>query len=75
MFLTMSSSAVGSSTSALVQTQLAALQTRDQISTKVAVKAMDAQRAQGDAAIALLESAVQTAESVNARPGRLDVMA
>lgn len=46
-----------------------------QIATKVAVKAQDAQKAEGEAVIALLESAAASAEQsrVEGRGGTIDV--
>jgi len=50
-------SSITSASLGLSQAQLA-----QQVSTRVAVKTLDAARAQGDAAIALLQAASQTAD-------------
>ena len=50
----------------LVQGQLAALELRQNINVGVAKKTLDHARMQGDAALALLDSAVQVAQGVEA---------
>ena len=48
----------------------------DQVSVRVARKALDAQQQQGDAAVQMLDAAAQLARDLNQRePGRLDVVA
>jgi len=48
---------------------------QSQVSIAVARKAMDTQKQQGDAAIALLQAAAETAQSTNAYGGRMDLKA
>jgi hypothetical protein len=75
-----SAGSISSVSSQLVQAQLSGVRARGEISTRIARKALDAQQAQGDAALSLLESAAQVAraaaESRPAAPnGSLDVTA
>lgn len=53
-----------------------AAQTQSQISTAVAKKMLDVQKDQGEAVVAMLQSAVETQQQVaNITPGTLDVTA
>ncbi|MBN1437067.1 MAG: hypothetical protein JW936_08320 [Sedimentisphaerales bacterium] len=52
-------------TNSLVQSQLANAALYQQINTKVAAKAMDIAKVQGEAAISLLDSAAQIAKAAN----------
>jgi len=59
-------------------TQLSQMQLGNQIATRVAVKAQDAAKAEGQAAIALLQGALEIQQQAVARAsqgGRLDVLA
>ena len=49
----------------LVESQLASATLHQQISTRIAAKTLDVAKAQGQAAISLLDSAAQVAQSAN----------
>jgi len=58
-------SSIGQVNNRLVQTQLDSMQLGEKIATRVAVKAIDAAKMQGEAVLSLLEGAAEVAESMS----------